>query len=105
MLTVDEDQPLVPLVLQGTHFVDQLLVAETVTDCAAQRAAETAVLTVIDAVVADIKGSEEHYTVAVHRAFELPGCLEYLVQTLGGLDSDERSRLLDRQRLFGKGFL
>ena len=83
VLAIDQNQSFVSFVLQGFHFADQFLVGEGVAYRCAQRAAESAVLAVIGAVIAYVQRGKQYDAVAVHRAFELPGSLEYLMQALG----------------------
>ena len=105
VLAVNENQSLVALVLQGLHLAYQFLVREGVPHGGAQGAAESAVLAVIGAVVADVKGGEEHNAVAVDRALEFPGGLEDFVQALWRVHCYKRGCFLNSQGLFGKGLL
>ncbi|HIR95504.1 MAG TPA: hypothetical protein IAC05_05680, partial [Candidatus Coprenecus stercorigallinarum] len=79
--------------------------SQAVTDSGAEGTAESAVLTVVDTVVAYVEGGKKHDTVAVYRTFQFTGRLEYLIQALRRGDRYKCGCFLYRQRLFGKGFL
>ena len=82
MLAEDEDQPLVPLVLQGQHLLAQSILVKRAADLLAIRPAERAVLAIVRAIVADVQRGEQHDPVAVHVAFQLPGGVENLLDQL-----------------------
>ena len=99
MLAEDEDQPLVPLVLQGQHLLADVVFVERAADLLPVRAAERAVQAIVRALVADVQRGEQHDAVAVHVAFQLPRGVENLLDQRRLVRRQQRGRLLHRQRL------
>ena len=101
MLAEDQDQPLVPLPLQGQHLLAEFVLVQRAADRLPVRAAEGAVLAIVGAIVADVERGEDHDAVAVDVAFELPGGVENLLDQLRPVGRQQHGGLLDRKRLLG----
>ncbi len=99
MLAEDQDQPLVPLVLQRQHLLADFIRVERAANLRLVRAAETAIEAVVRAVVADVDRREQHDAVAVDLAFQLPGGVENLFQQFRLVGRQQRRGLLQRKRL------
>ena len=101
MLAEDQDQPLVPLPLQGQHLLADFVLVQRAADRFAVRAAERAILAIVRAIVADVQRREQHDAVAVDVAFQLPGGVENLLDQLRLVGRQQHGRFVDRKRLLG----
>ena len=99
MLAEDEDQPLVPLVLQGQHLLAEFVFVQRAADLRLVRPAERAVDAVVRAVVADVQRREQHDAVAVDVAFQLPSGVEDLSEQFRLVGGQQRGGFFDRERL------
>jgi len=102
MLAVDQDQALVPLILQGLDLMDEFLLIEGPADRRAVGRAEAAVGTVVHALVADVERREQDDAVAVDIALQATGGFMDLGDLIRIGDQAQAGRLGDRQRLLGQ---
>ena len=99
MLAEHENQPLVPLVLQGQHLLADFVLVQRAANLRLVRAAERAVEAIVRAVVADVHRREQHDAVAVNVALQLPGGVENLFEQFRLVGGQQRGGFLDRKRL------
>ena len=99
MLAEDEDQPFVPLPLQGQHLLAEFVLVQRAADRLPVRAAERAVAAIVRAIVADVERGEDHDAVAVNVAFQLPGGVENLLHQRRLVGRQQHGGLVDRKRL------
>ena len=94
MLAEDQNQPLVPLVLQGQHLPPEFVCVQRAANLPAVRAAERAIKAVVRAIVAHVQRRKQHDPIAVNLALQPPGGVEHLLHQarLVGRQQQRRSR-------------
>src|SRR5690606_14186594 len=101
VLTVNENQSLLAVILQGFNLRYDLRIGKGLAFCVLIGGSETAVLAVVYALVSYVKGCEQHYPVAIDFFLQLAcACLYFLNQVAFGVD--ECSCLSQSEALLGK---
>jgi len=102
MLAENEDEPLVPLRLEGADLPRDLLRLERPADRVGVAPAEPAVEAVVGALVPDVERGEEHDPVPVDGLLQRAGGGEDLLLELGRIGAEQHGRLLDREGRLGQ---
>jgi len=101
VLTVNENQPLLTVILQCFNLCNDLVIGKGLALCLPVGGSETTVLAVVGALVSYVKGCKQHYPVAIDFFLQLARTLLYLLHQVA-FGVDKYSCLSQGETLLGK---